>query len=92
MANFASDIPFVTRQVTICLRLADERSDQEIAEHLIKRATAFAQRALHLGACPASIPDIPIGSYRSPLPALTRGNRKARPWMERLSRAFVGRP
>jgi hypothetical protein len=63
METSAADIPFIIEQVTTCLRLADECTDREISQHLIKLAEALVQRALHLGARPDLLPDIPINDY-----------------------------
>lgn len=50
------DIPFILEQVSKCLRLAAACHDKDVAEGLLKLATAFARRATELGADPLLIP------------------------------------
>jgi hypothetical protein len=52
----ASDIPFIIQQIYTCLNAAKESADREVAAALHRVAEAFADRAIALGADPATIP------------------------------------
>jgi hypothetical protein len=52
----ASDIPFIIQQIYTCLNAARESADREVAAALHRVAEAFADRAIALGADPATIP------------------------------------
>lgn len=55
-ASTASDIPFIIQQIYTCLRTAKSSKDEAITAALLRLADAFADRAISLGADPATIP------------------------------------
>jgi hypothetical protein len=55
----ANDIPLIIEQISRCLYLASI-SGNNIAEALLSLARQLKQRALELGAEPASLPEIPV--------------------------------
>ena len=56
MPSTLADVPFIIRQIDVCLSTAKQCHDPEIEGLLLKLARALAARALELGADPKTIP------------------------------------
>jgi len=56
MPSTLADVPFIIRQIEVCLSIAKQCHDPEIEGLLLKLARALAARALELGADPKTIP------------------------------------
>jgi hypothetical protein len=54
----AQDVPFIIQQIYLCLRLARETHDAEIAGALRQLAKIFVQQAVERGADPGTLPKI----------------------------------
>ena len=60
MPSTPADVPFIIRQINVCLSTVKQCHDPEIKALLLKLARAWAARALELGADPDTIPRVEL--------------------------------
>jgi hypothetical protein len=77
--TMSEDIPFIFRQISRCLHLAELCADGEISDMLLGLARQFAHRAIQLGADQGSVPEIPDRApYKNCQPEARRWQRRVR--------------